>query len=55
MEVKHGEDAYGFSVSAKYPYTESPNKGISINGAVISGTPEELERFQDLEIVKATV
>ncbi|MFC4559261.1 hypothetical protein ACFO3D_13765 [Virgibacillus kekensis] len=53
-KLKRGEDAYGFSVSAEHPYTEYPTD-ITISGAVISGTPKELARFQGMEIIRASV
>lgn len=55
LKVKHGEDAYGSLVSEGFPYTKSPMDNIMISGAIVSGTPKELQRFMDLEIVRASV
>lgn len=54
-KVKRGEDAYGFSVTEEYPYDENTKDETTISGAVVTGTPEELERFQDLDFVRASV
>ncbi|SDQ07394.1 anti sigma factor C-terminal domain-containing protein [Virgibacillus salinus] len=54
-KVKHGEDAYGFPVSEEHPYTENATDDTTINGAVVSGTPKELKRFQNLELVRTSV
>ncbi|WP_164669754.1 hypothetical protein [Virgibacillus doumboii] len=54
-KVKRGEDAYGFPVSEKFPYDKNAKEDTTISGAVVTGTPSELERFQDMEFVRASV
>lgn len=54
-KVKRGEDAYGYSVSEDFPYSKNSKENTTINGAVVSGTPKELKRFQDMEIIRASV
>lgn len=54
--VENGKSAYGFRVSEAYPYGETTTiDNDLISGAVISGTPEELKKFQDIEIIRASV
>ncbi|WP_157998032.1 anti sigma factor C-terminal domain-containing protein [Ornithinibacillus scapharcae] len=55
--VLFGKDAFGFSVSNDYPSLNSNNseKNILISGAIVSGTPSELERFLELDIIRASV
>ncbi|WP_043933860.1 anti sigma factor C-terminal domain-containing protein [Bacillus sp. EB01] len=57
IKVLNGDNAYGFVVSEEYPYSYSdlPNENTTISGAVISGTPQELERFLNLDIIRASV
>ncbi|SES63415.1 Sigma factor regulator C-terminal [Oceanobacillus limi] len=53
--ILSGEQAYGFLVSERSPYTNSRAKDYLISGAVVSGKPSELKRFQDLDIIRASV
>lgn len=60
--VLHGEDAYGFPVSEDFPYWEqkyfknrSNETEYTISGAIINGTPSELERFLKIDIIRASV
>lgn len=54
--VENGKSAYGFGVSEAYPYGELTKiENDLISGAVISGTPEELKKFKDIKIIRASV
>ncbi|WP_165767928.1 anti sigma factor C-terminal domain-containing protein [Virgibacillus indicus] len=62
FHVLHGEGAYGFSVSEDYPYwnqeffeNKSTETEYPISGAIISGTPSELERFLEIDIIRTSV
>lgn len=55
IKVLNGDNAYGFGVSEDYPYSDLPSDNTTISGAVISGTPKELERFLNLDIIRASV
>ncbi|KRG14666.1 hypothetical protein ACA30_10120 [Virgibacillus soli] len=55
LKVKNGDNASGFSVTEKYPYEENLTGDTTISGAIISGTPQDLERFQNLDIIRASV
>lgn len=52
--IMFGEKAKGYLVSEEKPYTQM-DPTILISGALISGTPSELERFLDLDIIRASV
>ncbi|MFD2046560.1 hypothetical protein ACFSTA_20075 [Ornithinibacillus salinisoli] len=54
-KVLYGEKAYGISISGETPYPEFVSNEYKISGAVISGTPQELERFQDIEEIRTSV
>src|SRR5690606_24503480 len=54
-KVLHGEDAYGYKVSERFPYDKTTIENHLISGAVISGTPQELKRFQQLDMIRASV
>lgn len=55
LKVKTGENAHGYSVSEDFPYDDNGTVKDEISGAVISGTPEELERFLKLELIRTSV
>ncbi|QDP41159.1 hypothetical protein [Radiobacillus deserti] len=55
MKVKHGDGAYGFSVSEGVAYGENATKNWKISGAIVSGTPSELERFRGLDMIRTSV
>lgn len=55
IKVVSGDNAYGFRVSEEYPYSELPSENTKVSGTVISGTPQELERFLNLDIIRASV
>lgn len=55
IKVLNGDNAYGFRVSEEYPYSDLPSENTKISGTVISGTPQELERFLNLDIIRASV
>lgn len=55
LKVKAGENAHGYSVSEDYLYDETGMENIKISGAVVSGTPKELQRFVGLDIIRASV
>ncbi|WP_042147612.1 anti sigma factor C-terminal domain-containing protein [Paucisalibacillus sp. EB02] len=60
FHVLYGEDAYGFSVSEDNPYWEqeyfkNSKNEYPISGAIISGTPSELERFLEIDLIRASV
>lgn len=52
--VIFGEKAKGYLVSEENPYIKMDST-VLISGALISGTPSELERFLDLDIIRASV
>ncbi|MED1470646.1 hypothetical protein [Bacillus salipaludis] len=35
--------------------TQSTNGNLRLNGAVVSGTPKELKRFEKLDFIRASV
>ncbi|MCS0824794.1 anti-sigma factor C-terminal domain-containing protein [Cytobacillus firmus] len=55
VKVQNGDNAYGFGVSEEFPYSDSQIKNTLISGAIISGTPKELKRFLDLNIIRSSV
>jgi hypothetical protein len=55
IKVKNGDNALGFGVSEKHPYSDTLKENTTISGAVISGTPQELERFLNLDIIRSSV
>ncbi|MEN2768846.1 anti sigma factor C-terminal domain-containing protein [Ornithinibacillus xuwenensis] len=67
FHVMHGDDAYGLPVSEDSPYwenndstieipgVESTNTEYLISGAIVSGTPSELKRFKEIDIIRASV
>ncbi|PWW17060.1 sigma factor regulator [Cytobacillus oceanisediminis] len=55
VKVVNGDNAYGFGVSEEYPYSDFQMQNTLISGAVISGTPKELERFLNLNIIRSSV
>jgi len=54
VKVINGDNASGFGVSEQYPYADFLGADTIISGAVISGTPKELERFLNLDIIRAS-
>ncbi|MDM5205671.1 MULTISPECIES: anti sigma factor C-terminal domain-containing protein [Cytobacillus] len=52
--VLNADNAYGYSVSEDDSYYKNESETL-ISGAVISGTPEELERFREISIIRASV
>ncbi|MEK4920546.1 anti sigma factor C-terminal domain-containing protein [Cytobacillus sp. FSL R5-0569] len=52
--VLNGDNSYGYGVSEDDPYYNDESETL-ISGAMISGTPEELERFRDISIIRASV
>ncbi|MFD2046567.1 hypothetical protein ACFSTA_20110 [Ornithinibacillus salinisoli] len=54
-KVINAQNAKGFPVSERSPYFENSFIDSKIIGAIISGTPKELERFQELDIIRASV
>lgn len=55
LKVKNGENAYGYEASEEQPYSEYPIENTIVSGAIVSGTPQDLERFQNLDIVRTSV
>ncbi|GGM42908.1 hypothetical protein GCM10011351_31040 [Paraliobacillus quinghaiensis] len=53
-KVRNGNSAYGFGVSSENPYWENFEKNLSASGAVISGTPQELERFLNMNFIRSS-
>ncbi|WP_430786898.1 anti sigma factor C-terminal domain-containing protein [Virgibacillus flavescens] len=53
-KVKRGDAANGFGVSERSPYTDYQGKNLTVSGAVVSGTPEELKRFLGMKFVRAS-
>jgi len=55
LKVKNGDNAYGYGVSETIPYSETFTENITVSGAIVSGTPQDLKRFLELDIVRASV
>lgn len=55
IKVLNGDNARGFGVSKEHPYSDSLKEPTMISGAIISGTPKELERFLNMNIIRASV
>lgn len=55
MKVKPGEKAVGSQVDENYPYDEIGSQNEKFSGAIVSGTPKELQRFKDLKFVRASI
>ncbi|WP_175639424.1 anti sigma factor C-terminal domain-containing protein [Metabacillus schmidteae] len=55
VKVLNGDNAYGFGVTKEHPYSDFPIEDTMISGAVISGTPKELKRFLDMNIIRTSV
>lgn len=52
--VLNGDNAYGYGVSEDNPYYKDDSETL-ISGAIISGTPDELQRFRDISNIRASV
>src|SRR5690625_1602690 len=55
LKVKNADNAYGYGVSETIPYSETFTENITVSGAIVSGTPQDLKRFLELDIVRASV
>lgn len=55
LKVENGDNAYGYGISDALPYSETFTENITVSGAIVSGTPQDLKRFLELDIVRASV
>ncbi|MCT2537079.1 anti-sigma factor C-terminal domain-containing protein [Aquibacillus koreensis] len=54
-KIINGNAAYGIPVNSEFPYWENAEgEDRSISGAIVSGTPQELERFLNMDFVRAS-
>lgn len=52
--IINGNAAYGIEVHPNYPYWENIDRNKSVSGAIISGTPQELKRFLNMEFIRTS-